>query len=126
MTTLSPEIIERINSAHVTAEWTTGADEMTAKSIADVLEKKYPGYLWAVNVNSAGGVITLLCMNLSGKYGHVIKMGKLDTWDSLRDKVMRGAGEILERYSQPRSRFHADRYNNLALDLGGLPVGDNG
>lgn len=74
----------------------TANDEILAKRAADMLNKQYPGYLWAVNVNSTptGGVLIVKNFSISYRYGYVLHIEKLDP--ELK-KVMRAGGEILER-----------------------------
>ena len=94
-------------------------DHITDKNVADVLEKKYPGWLWAVNCME--GVVTVKSMLLSGNWGFVMHSDKID---NDYKSVMRAGGEILERYNQQRGRFNQDRYSDLTMDSKGQLSGD--
>jgi hypothetical protein len=47
---------------------------MICKEIADILTKRYPGWLWAVKPNQTGRVIDVFCMQLHDAYGYTIRM----------------------------------------------------
>jgi hypothetical protein len=51
-------------------------DHTLAKNIAEHLEKKYPGWLWAVHVMD--GVAVVKSMRLSGNWGFVLHEDKID------------------------------------------------
>lgn len=80
-----------------------GQDLILAKSSADLLEKHYPGHLWAVYVNSEGGVMNIKALNISGLYGMVIHL-KTIYQDPTLKTVVRFAGEFLERAHLRRGR----------------------
>ena len=121
---ISPAIIARYNEAHVSAEWESDGDELVAKRVSEILDTHYPGYLWGVHVGVREGVIDLLNFNLSGKHGYTIKLSGVVTHRELRAAVIRGAGELLERYNLPRARYDNDRYQNIPVDWTGLPTGE--
>ena len=87
------------------------SDYTTAKNVAEHLEKKYPGWLWAVN--TMDGVVTVKSMLLSGNWGFVLHEDKLD--NDYKAVTLAG-GEILERYRQHRGKFNQDRYRDLTMD----------
>ena len=87
------------------------SDYTTAKNVAEHLEKKYPGWLWAVN--TMDGVVTVKSMLLSGNWGFVLHEDKID--NDYRSVTLAG-GEILERYRQHRGKFNQDRYMDLTMD----------
>jgi hypothetical protein len=95
------------------------ADHAVAKNVAEHLEKKYPGWLWAVH--AMDGVVTVKSMKLSGNWGFVLHEDKID--NDYRTVTMAG-GEILERYRQHRSKFNEDRYMDLDMDYKGQLNGD--
>src|SRR3990172_536913 len=80
-----------------------GNDELLAKRCADMLNIHYPGYLWAVNVNSEwnGGVVIIKNYSISYKYGYTLHIAKLD---AKLKKVLMAGGEILERARMARSQ----------------------
>jgi len=94
-------------------------DHSQAKNVAEVLEKKYPGWLWAVHCMD--GVVTVKSMLLSGNWGFVMHSDKID---NDYKSVMRAGGEILERYNQKRGSFNQDRYHDLDMDSKGQLSGD--
>ena len=51
-------------------------DHTLAKNVAEKLEEKYPGWLWAVNVMD--GVLSVKSMRLSGNWGFVLHTDKID------------------------------------------------
>jgi len=87
------------------------SDHLLAKNVAEVLDKKYPGWLWAVH--SMDGVVTVKSMLLSGNWGFVLHSNKID---NDYKTVMRAGGEILERYNQKRGMFNQDKYSDLKMD----------
>ena len=95
------------------------SDHAIAKNVAEHLEKKYPGWLWAVN--TMDGVVTVKSMKLSGNWGFVLHEDKID--NDYKTVTMAG-GEILERYRQHRSKFNEDRYMDLNMDHKGQLNGD--
>jgi len=95
------------------------SDHAIAKNVAEHLEKKYPGWLWAVN--TMDGVVTVKSMKLSGNWGFVLHEDKID--NDYKTVTMAG-GEILERYRQHRSKFNEDRYMDLEMDKKGQLNGD--
>ena len=94
-------------------------DHMLAKNVAEKLEEKYPGWLWAVTVKD--GVVGVKSLRLSGNWGFILHADKID--NDYKMVVMAG-GEILERYKQHRSKFDEDRYMDLEMDNRGQLNGD--
>ena len=95
------------------------ADHTTAKNIAEHLEKKYPGWLWAVHVMD--GLIAVKSMRLSGNWGFVLHEDKID---NDYKAVTNAGGEILERYRQSTNGFNQTKYNDLEMDHRGQLNGD--
>lgn len=94
----------------------TSNDEILAKQAADMLNKHYPGHLWAVNVNSdeKGGIMVIKNFSVSFRYGYTLHLTKLDVD---MKKVMRAGGEILERAKMHRGTGRGE----LATHVDGLP-----
>lgn len=86
----------------------TANDEILAKRSADLLNKHYPGYLWAVNVNSdeKGGCLFIKNFSISYRYGYTLHINKLDP--TLK-KVVTAGGEILERAKMARGSYRGGR-----------------
>ncbi len=78
-------------------------DEMMAKRAVELLNKHYPGYRWAVNVNSlaTGGVMIIKNFTVSYRYGYTLHLDKLD---AKFKKVKMAGGEILERANLARGQ----------------------
>ena len=87
------------------------ADHTTAKNVAEHLEKKYHGWLWAVHVMD--GLIAVKSMRLSGNWGFVLHEDKID---NDYKAVTNAGGEILERYRQSTNGFNQTKYNDLEMD----------
>jgi|TARA_R100001530_G_scaffold65934_3_gene47200 hypothetical protein len=94
-------------------------DHMLAKNVAEKLEEKYPGWLWAVSVTD--GVVGVKSMLLSGNWGFILHADKID--NDYKMVVMAG-GEILERFKQKREGFDSTKYNDLTMDAKGKLNGD--
>jgi len=94
-------------------------DHSLAKNIAEKLEDKYPGWLWAVHVMD--GIVGVKSMRLSGNWGFVLHADKID--NDYKMVVMAG-GEILERFRQNRGKFNDTLYNDLNMDTKGRLDGD--
>jgi len=90
-----------------------------AKNVAEHLEKKYPGWLWAVHVMD--GVVGVKSMRLSGNWGFILHEDKID---NDYKSVTRAGGEILERYRQSTNGFNQTKYNDLVMDHSGQLNGD--
>jgi len=88
-------------------------DQTLAQNIAAVLYKKYPGHLWAVNVDGHNGVAQIMNLALSGRWGFMIKIREIDTEYK---SIMRAGGELLERYKLKRCRLDHDEYLLLEKD----------
>ena len=93
------------------ADIRTGLDHTTAKNVAEHLDKKYPGWLWAVHVMD--GVVGVKSMRLSGNWGFILHQDKIDNDYKV---VTTAGGEILERFRQQRGQFNNTLYNDLKMD----------
>lgn len=82
---------------------------LLAKRIGDTLERLYPGWLWAIEVDERGGVTNLKSLRLSGQWGWRMKTKDIQDDPKLRRVVM-GAGELLERFGQKRGRYNLDAW----------------
>jgi len=71
------------------------------------LQKHYPGYPWAVEADLAQGIVKFNIPILMGIYHwYVVNLRTHDIVDGLH----KGAGEILERYRQPRDHFNVGAF----------------
>lgn len=94
-----------------------------ARELAELLEKHYPGYLWAVNVTLHGGMATIQALALSGEWGCYVPLARILN-DPQRRYVVQCGGELLERYRVHRGQIdidqvaslQKDRFNNYLVD----------
>ena len=110
------------NNSLMTAEPILRAnDEVIAKEVADLLLRYYPGYLWAVSIDSRAtvGMLDIRNLSLSGKWGFRLPLKQyLDGLDT-RKKIVMAGGELLERYRMPRRAFSAADYAHIPTDRHG-------
>ena len=97
-------------------------DLLHAKSIADTLERHYPGHAWMVNVNGKQGVATIRSQMLSGQWGYVLRMPEVFSATDLDQRVMKAGGEILERFGTARRRFDGEKWAELPTSAAGVPL----
>ena len=94
------------------------AHEMSVcKRVAEKLNDHYPGHLWGVNM--VQGVIQVMNLGLSARWGFQIKEENLDPDYK---KVLMAGGELLERYNIKRGRMDVDQMNSLQRDLRGEAI----
>lgn len=80
-----------------------------SKKIADMLNKHYPGHMWAVNVNSdkQQGVCNIFNFAISKRYGYVLHLKTIQQ-DAKLACVIKAGGEILERADFIRGKARGD------------------
>lgn len=86
-----------------------------AQEIGELLNKHYPGYLWAVNVTLHGGMATIQSLALSGEWGCYIPLSRI-IHDPKMSYVIKCGGEILERYRVRRGAVDIDQVDALERD----------
>jgi hypothetical protein len=107
----------------VIAKSTDTKDFAVAKSVADVLNKHYAGYMWAVNADSQTGMVQIRNFSLSGEWGFNLHMTKVQ--EDVSGKLIRDAGgEILERYRVSRGTIKHQQVDELATDFAGRALVD--
>lgn len=81
----------------------SGAADTLARNLIARLEANYPAFVgyWRVAVNASGGTVEVTNMMLSGRWGFLMHINKIDAEGR---KVVRAAGELLERYRISRAR----------------------
>jgi hypothetical protein len=80
-------------------------DEVMAKNVAEDLHAHYPGHMWAVHVDSEGGVVNIFNLRISGQWGMRLFYRDLALYDSeAKRKVLMAGGELLERAKMVRGR----------------------
>src|SRR5262249_38342894 len=81
-------------------------DLATARAVRRILATAYPGYDWEVVADSAQGYVAFRIPALMGmNYAYLVK-GR----DLTPEAVLKGGGELLERYRLPRGKFDLDRF----------------
>lgn len=98
---------------------------LIAKDVADMLEKEYPGWLWALSVDPKGGVFNIRSLRLSGEWGCVLKLQWIQDDPKVRRRlVLAGAAEILERFGMRVGPYRYDLWAAGPRDLAGHPKPD--
>jgi len=81
-------------------------DVATARAVRRILDTAYPGHDWEVLADSAQGYVAFRIPALMGlNYAYLVKRRDLTP-----EAVLKGGGELLERYRLPRGRFDLDRF----------------
>lgn len=86
-----------------------------AQTMGELLNKHYPGYLWAVNVSLFGGMATVHALALSGEWGFYVPLARV-LHDPKMDFLLKCGGELLERYRVRRGAVDVDQVDALARD----------
>lgn len=94
-------------------------DKMLCYNVGKVLNKHYPDHIWAVNVNSQGGVVDILAYNISKEYGMRLLYTEVANDPSLTC-VIKAGGELLERAWKARGRNDGQK----PATLEGAKLGD--
>lgn len=93
----------------------SGIEMAICEKINRVLEHHYPGYPWIIWAKLEAGIATIRLADISDRYGlpihgnlhYIIKLEDLKSDPSCR-LALRGAGELLERWQQPRGRYRRE------------------
>lgn len=105
----------------------SGASDTLVRNLLARLNAAYPVFngMWAIDVNEAGGTIEVTNDMLSKKWGFLMHVNKIDPEGR---KVVRAAGELLERYRVSRSNNASVVIDSLAQprDFRGELVPDHG
>jgi hypothetical protein len=90
------------------------ADTTTRDNLLDALDRAYPAFngYWRADVDPIGGVVQITNMLLSGKWGFLMHLNKIDPEGK---KVVRNAGELLERFRVSRNP-NADIFSILGME----------
>ena len=82
------------------------ADLAAARAVRRILDTAYPGHDWEVVADSGQGYVAFRIPALMGaNFAYLVK-GK----DLTPEAVLKGGGELLERYRLPRGKFDLDRF----------------
>lgn len=84
----------------------------TAKWVAAMLERTYPGHPWVAVCNTRGGVILIQILGLMpANRWFTCKLHDVKSDPGGRNTILRAAGELLERYQIPRRGFSDDHWH---------------
>ena len=97
------------------------ANEEIARTIAECLDKAYPGHAWAVRADVETGIVHVYNLRLSGQWGFVLKIDDLATDPSMM-LTKRAGGELLERYNLSRTAIKEHEYETIRFDFKGDAV----
>lgn len=82
------------------------ADLAAARAVRRILDTAYPGHDWEVVADSGQGYVAFrIPMLMGANYAYLVK-GR----DLTPETILRGGGELLERYRLPRGKFDLDRF----------------
>lgn len=82
-----------------------------AKDGMAVLQKHYPGWTWAIQINQFGRMMNIFCVELHDTWAYTIRISEIEH-DPTRHAFLIAGGEILERFGFERKGID---YNKLAL-----------
>ena len=80
------------------------------KNVADVLDKHYPGHLWAVGPSNDYSMLAIWNEALSMRYGMWIRVEDIDPDYK---NIMLWAGELLERANVSRGAANEEELSSL-------------
>jgi hypothetical protein len=81
-------------------------DVAAARAVRRILDTAYPGHDWEVVADSHQGYVAFRIPVLMGAHYAYLVKGK----DLTAEAVLKGGGELLERYRLPRGKFDLDRF----------------
>lgn len=90
-----------------------------AKVVCDYLHEVYTGYLWRVNADIKGGIVNILCHDVSTEMGCTLKVSALVDPIPAKKLVHKAGGEILERAKLHRGKMREDEVATASRDFKG-------
>lgn len=109
----------------------TGTDQIEianyelASIVGECLHTAYPGYLWRVNAEIEGGVVNIICGDVSYESGCTIMIADLVEPTAAKRHVLKAGGEILERANLNRGRMREHELAEAKRDIRGNIIGLN-
>jgi hypothetical protein len=98
---------------------------LLVKRAADLLEKHYPGWAWAVQPDERGGVMNVFSLKLSGEWGWRFLLKDIQGDPKVADRrIVSAGGEILERFGVPRSGYRYESWKGTVKDISGVARAD--
>lgn len=95
------------------------AELALCKRIGAILNHHYKGHPWMIEVNFVQGMAKIGIPVLLGNWTYNIRLDEIVNDADLRSSVLRGGGELLERFGIPRNTIDVASY--LAA-LGSIPM----
>lgn len=92
-----------------------------ATEIGTALNRKYPGWAWAIQINEKGRMINIFNHALHRDWGYTIRADEIEHGNAYKIAV-KGGGEILERFGQPRGPFDMAKYVAMEKDFTGQGI----
>ncbi len=90
-----------------------------ASVVGKYLHEVYPGYLWRVNADIKGGIVNILCHDVSTEKGCTLFVKDLVDPVPARKLVHRAGGEMLERAKLHRGAMREDEVATASRDIRG-------
>lgn len=94
------------------------ADLKLCKDVWEVLQRHYPSQPWHVQASSKAGMVQIFLPTFS-TWSYNIRMADMKADPGMK-LVMKGAGELLERFKLPRAGFDYTHY--VAAQLAFKPL----
>ncbi|MDD5084196.1 MAG: hypothetical protein PHT88_04715 [Candidatus Moranbacteria bacterium] len=94
------------------------ANQTIARTLAETLNKHYPGHAWAVKADVEQGVANVFNLALSGEWGFVLRLDELMNDPNMK-LTIRAGGELLERYRLSRGKLKEQDMAELSFDIKG-------
>lgn len=95
-------------------------DLLMAKEMAELLNKHYPGHMWAVSCDGGGtGFADVRNLSLSGTWGFRVKLRELFSASDFRHRIVMAGGEILERYNLSRGKLRPEEFASIPITFNG-------
>lgn len=109
----------------------TGSDQIEianyelASIVGECLHNAYPGYLWRVNAEIEGGIVNVICGDVSYESGCTLMIKDLAEPIAAKKLVLKAGGEILERAKLHRGRMREHELAEAKRDIRGNIIGLN-
>lgn len=98
-------------------------DVELAKKIGAFIESVYSGHWPKVLVDSEGGIIVLQHLLLPPRMGYIIGLSEFNSDPGMKC-ILRGWGEILERFNMPRGRISREQFRQARNDYRDISNGN--
>lgn len=95
--------------------------KILAKDGMALLEKHYPGWQWAIQINEFGGMMSIFNLHLHDAWGYTMRIIEIEH-DPTRSIFVKGGGELLERFKMPRGRIDYAALVNMERDIRGRGI----